>query len=332
MCTLMACLNEDEQVQADPNELLTYSNSNYGYQFSYSPALQIDKESSTGDANATDTQLANSKQLNLHHKQGGTILIHAEYLNGICELRITDPQCIAQLNIPYEYELVDFGGKQGIIANTGENEWQRVFVPLNDSVLVIETISYSQDSLKQLIMLRDQILSTFVFLDPTPSLDNPQPTLLQTSKIPLVDTSGWQTITQDGIVFQIPPSADFDNQSNPGNINWSWDYQNHTLNTNIKIYISDYKGGSRREAFYSAFRAEDASTCKHIYQEATFGKVSALQIANDGGSCQGGGGGIVTTIGDKLVILHDLSYTSTAKDINRWDIRDTIISTLRAEK
>ena len=74
----------------------------------------------------------------------------------------------------------------------------------------------------------------------------------------------------------------------------------------------------------------EITDCKPIYKEAMFGSINALQIAIDGGWCQGGSGGIVTVVGKKLVTLDGgLTYNTDTKTINRWRIRDTLISTLK---
>ena len=91
--------------------------------------------------------------------------------------------------------------------------------------------------------------------------------------------------------------------------------------------MSDYKGGSRRvEAFGSS-----STECNPIYQDAMFGTVKALQMAGDGGQCQGGSGGIVAVVGKKLFIKWDLGYDLKTKQIYRMPVIDTIISTLRPQ-
>ena len=92
-----------------------------------------------------------------------------------------------------------------------------------------------------------------------------------------------------------------------------------------RVTVEPYQGGSRRSQFLKGINID---YCKPLYEEALFGTVNALQIAIDGGECQGGGGGIVTVVGDKLVIFHDLFYPTDTKIIHRYDKRDTIISTV----
>jgi len=94
-----------------------------------------------------------------------------------------------------------------------------------------------------------------------------------------------------------------------------------------RITVEPYRGGSRRVQFLGP-SADLVKPCNYLYIDSLFGSVPALQIANDGGQCQGGGGGVVAVVGDKLVTFHELNYSSDTKEISRYTIRDTMISTL----
>jgi len=79
-------------------------------------------------------------------------------------------------------------------------------------------------------------------------------------------------------------------------------------------------------------RNTEVADCRPLYEEALFGDVKALQIAVESGYCQGGSGGIVTVVGNKLVIIGGgVGYDPKTKVIGRWAIRDTLISTLRGQ-
>jgi len=81
-------------------------------------------------------------------------------------------------------------------------------------------------------------------------------------------------------------------------------------------------------------RNTEVADCRPLYEEAFFGNVKALQIAIDGGYCQGSSGGIITVVGNKLVIVTTgggLTYDPETKVIGRWAIGDTLISTLSAQ-
>lgn len=167
-----------------------------------------------------------------------------------------------------------------------------------------------------------QILSTFKFLDDTKPEPSPARPL---EKIPTVSTNNWKSTSNNGIQFKIPPEANCNDNQTCTLVSWTSQYQGNTLYHSIRVEVKDYLGGSRREQFYQNTKPE----CHDIYQEASFGPVKALQIAIDGGWCQGGGGGIVTVINNKLVIIHNLFYNPETKVIDRWDIRDTLVSTLK---
>jgi hypothetical protein len=79
-------------------------------------------------------------------------------------------------------------------------------------------------------------------------------------------------------------------------------------------------------------RNTEVADCRPLYEEALFGNVKALQIAVESGYCQSNSGGIVTVVGNKLVIIGSgLAYDPKTKVIGRWPIRDTLISTLRGQ-
>lgn len=169
--------------------------------------------------------------------------------------------------------------------------------------------------------LLDQILSTFKFLDDTKPDPSPSASL---ELISTISTNDWKSASNNGVQFKIPAEASCNDNLTCSLVSWTSQYQGNTLYHNIRVEVKDYLGGSRREQFYQNTKPE----CHDIYQEAGFGSVKSLQIAIDGGWCQGGGGGIVTIIGNKLVIIHNLFYNPETKIIDRWDVRDTLISTL----
>ena len=167
--------------------------------------------------------------------------------------------------------------------------------------------------------------------DPTPNkfLDDikPEPSPSASSeKIPTISTNNWKSASNNGVQFKIPPEAACNGNQACTLVSWTSQYQGHTLYHNIRVEVKDYLGGSRRDQFYQNMNPVE---CHDIYQEANFGSVKARQIAIDGGWCQGGGGGIVTVVGNKLVIVHNLFYNPETKVIDRWDIRDTLVSTLK---
>lgn len=160
----------------------------------------------------------------------------------------------------------------------------------------------------------------------TGNITTPPPTVKPVYIKPL-DTSDWKTVSNNGISFKIPAYATCNDSSQCNKVSWTFDYQGHSIPTHIDIEVQNYLGGSRRDQYFSY--EPSSKDCKPIYQESLFGKVNALEVAVDGGWCQGGyDGGIVVVVGNKLVILGPGQFYNEQKTIQRWDIRDTLISTL----
>ena len=150
----------------------------------------------------------------------------------------------------------------------------------------------------------------------------------------LVSTDGWQALTYKEISFLVPPDARTEESDYEiyGVKKVLFIYQNKDSVIPAKIVVRDYLGGSRREQYLSlegVAREAFLKDCKPLFVDALFGSVKALQIANNGGECQGGGGGMVAVVGKKFFIWHDLNYDDETGVIHRSSIRDTIISTLK---
>lgn len=168
---------------------------------------------------------------------------------------------------------------------------------------------------------------------PSP-ISNLSPTVLPTvsekaqiKTIPLVSTAGWKTVELNGVSFMIPSDASCNNDTACSTVSYNFEVNGRTITTYIYLKVSDYQGGSRREAFRSTHT--EIENCNPIYVDSIFGTVKGLQIAIDGGMCQGGGGGIVIALKNKLVTVENSTYKSETKEIYKWPIRDTIISTLK---
>jgi hypothetical protein len=165
----------------------------------------------------------------------------------------------------------------------------------------------------------------------TPSLSPTQslPTS-QLKHVPILPTTDWKTVSNDGVSFKIPPGATCDNDNLCTKVTYVSDYQGHSISSYIYVSVFDYRGGSKREEFLK--RNTEVADCRPLYEEALFGNVKALQIAVESGRCQSNSGGIVTVVGNKLVIIGGgLAYDPKTKVIGRWPIRDTLISTLRGQ-
>ncbi len=146
--------------------------------------------------------------------------------------------------------------------------------------------------------------------------------------IPVLSTEGWKQVSNDGVSFLIPPdSLCMPSETDCDRVLYTWYLNGRPITSTVYVDIQTYKGGSRRAQFLETH--DEILNCNPLYVESLFGTVRALQIGSDGGMCQGGGGGIVTVVGDKLIIFRDLSYNSDTKQFPRFGVRDTIISTLR---
>lgn len=140
-------------------------------------------------------------------------------------------------------------------------------------------------------------------------------------KIPLVSTEGWKSVRLNGVTFKISPTQKCNDDNSCSLI-----FPPPPSILPIKITITDYKVGSRRDQYFS----KGLTDCHWKIEEAMFGEIVALQIGAEAGWCQGGGGAIVAVVGNKFVEFEDLFWDPKTGDYMRWDIRDTIISTLKA--
>lgn len=162
---------------------------------------------------------------------------------------------------------------------------------------------------------------TLIKSSPTPSPQtSSQPKAIL--KIPILSTSGWKTVTLEGVTFKIPSDFRYEIDPYPYRGKGILLYAPNSIPD--RITVQPYLGGSRRSQFYGS----TTPGCNDIYEEAQFGNIQALQIAVDVGWCNGGGGGILAVVNNKLFIFHFLGYDINTKEITRWPIRDTIISTV----
>ena len=149
-------------------------------------------------------------------------------------------------------------------------------------------------------------------------------TTAQLKSIPLESANNWKVISFKNISFRIPPDLTFKDLEDDSNIGIIYK-EGEVGAPRISIGVKNYNGGSRRQEYFG----NNYYDCNFIYEEAMFGKVNALQIAADLDLCQGGAGAIVTIVGDKLVFVGQfLQYDLGTKEILRYPLKDTIISTI----
>lgn len=207
-------------------------------------------------------------------------------------------------------------------------------INLDNKVYSGLTISMKLEG-KYNIDLFDQILNTLkLSSDSTSTTIIVSPTAITTpaTKITPTSTQDWKQVQNNGVFFKIPSNATCNSESECTEVSYPNVYQgkNLPLPSRILVNVSDYLGGSRRTQYLENY--EGVKDCKPIYVESIFGSVNALQIAVDGGWCQGGyHGAIVAVIGKRFVVIGPgLNYNESGV-ISRWDIRDTLVSTLSSK-
>jgi hypothetical protein len=146
--------------------------------------------------------------------------------------------------------------------------------------------------------------------------------------VTIASTADWKAASLNGVQFKIPGNAACNSDTACSEVTYPISYEGRTLPpAKIAIQAVDYQGGSKRQQYLSI--SPGVKECKPIYVDSLFGSVSALQIAIDGGWCQGGQeGAIVAVVGQKMVIVGPGLYYNESKVINRWLERDTLVSTL----
>ena len=165
-------------------------------------------------------------------------------------------------------------------------------------------------------------------MSPPPDIKS-EITTTQLKSIPISSTTSWKEVSFKGISFKIRPDLIFKDLQDSSNIGIIYK-EGEAGGPLVNIRVQDYKGGSRRQEYFG----DNYYDCHYIYEEALFGNVKALQIAADFSWCQGGYvGGIVAVIGDMLVSVGPgLQYNLDTKEIIRYSLRDTIVSTLKPIK
>lgn len=279
----------------------TYINQKYGFEIKYPPETKID------DSNETYIKIGDNV-INYNNQYNS----ETEFFENLQTKRDTCKDLLNQIKTPFTNQ------KGTIYYQVCDGYWIRT--PSSESAY-LEFIPKTDG---------EQILLTLRLLSEDENAKiNTNNSLVQ---IPLTSTDGWKTVSKENISFKVPPDAKCVFKHNPQVIddkNCTYIYTaDQQYVPSVSIAIKDYQGTSRRQEFFG----DNYEDCHWLYEDAMFGSVKALQIAADGGWCQGGGGGIVTVVGNKLVIFENLNYGGDQKIIPRYDIRDTIISTLKEIK
>jgi len=296
----------------------TYTNTKYGYSIKYPQEWFIEEKE--------DLTKIYNRDPNIHKFER-----IREISSGVFDYSIEDFIFDVDVveNVTREPNLaqknsIDIGGMSGIRGILTGGEGEKILM----AYLVKNNKTYNfygrpADSNNKDIF--NLILSTSKFLEE----ETPSPTP-QLNHVPTLSTTDWKTISNNSVSFKIPPGAICDNDNLCTKVTYTWDYQGHPISSYIYVGVSDYQGESIKERFLE--KNTEVVDCRPIYEEVLFGNVKALQIAIENGYCQGSSGGIVAVVGNKLVIIGGgLGYDPETKVIDRWPIRDTIISTLRMQ-
>lgn len=145
--------------------------------------------------------------------------------------------------------------------------------------------------------------------------------------IPRLSTVGWRSVSNNGVNFLIPNNATCTGgDANCTSVVTPTNIGDAIINVATNLTVEPYEGFSRREQYISKHENDIIRACNPLFVEATFGSINALQIAANT-DCYDAGA-IVTVVGDKMVIFWSLMYENESRVIARYDVRDTIVSTL----
>ncbi|MEK7517909.1 MAG: hypothetical protein AAB583_05135, partial [Patescibacteria group bacterium] len=148
-----------------------------------------------------------------------------------------------------------------------------------------------------------QLVPTIIQPSPTQTITStPMPseaTIAPIKSVPLISTSGWKAVANNGIAFMIPPEATCNNDTACSTVTVNSIVNSKTVPSYIYVKVRDYHGESLRETYTSTHT--EILNCDPLYVETIFGTVKALQIA--AGDCSGNTGGMVTVINNKLVTI-----------------------------
>jgi|GEM_PF-2193655 len=172
----------------------------------------------------------------------------------------------------------------------------------------------------RVISLRGYDKNYFSIIKNSLSIINyPTPTLQIIPLINILDTSTWQTNTCRQLSFKSPPNSEV--TCNP----------NSTITVKVGdktavIMIKNYNGGSRKDYWVEQSGLESLSLSKiSRIDDNNFGQNSGLDFFVDGQESP-----ILINSGNTIIIiLGGRSYDAKTGVITRWDITDTIASTVK---
>jgi hypothetical protein len=144
----------------------------------------------------------------------------------------------------------------------------------------------------------------------------------------ILENTNWTLQNCDGFSFKFPPDY-IANCTNTGAIIQK---KGDTYFPPITISKNTYDGGSRRQYWINALGSESWAISKYMrFQETMFGTVSGLDVFASGGWWQSGYASPILIANEKTIVaIHGgRNFDDEANKIVRWDITDTIASTIK---
>ena len=206
---------------------------------------------------------------------------------------------------------------------------QYCFFNADKNLLVLSTDNDSSNKLAESKQLFDQILSSLTFSN-IKEISTPTPTLKLT-KINILDTSTWKQFSCGPISYKLPENL-LPNCENSTSGSYNIKIANQPGYFGYTIYINNYDGGSRRQYWINNMKATSSEISKYVrFQESQFGNVVGLDVFASNGWWQGGYASPILIAQDKTIvsIYGSRNYDEVTGKITRWDITDTIASTIK---
>lgn len=170
--------------------------------------------------------------------------------------------------------------------------------------------------------------SPVVSPSPAPSVKaSPSPV-----KVKILDASSWEKFICGPVIFKIPPGNSQKCTTNPDGSQDVVITEEGAYGSTANISVRAYDGGSRRQYWIKTIQASPADITKYMrFQESLFGTVSGLDVFASGGWWQGGYVSPILIAKDKTIvaIFGGRDFKDQTGEIVRWDITDTIASTIR---
>lgn len=183
---------------------------------------------------------------------------------------------------------------------------------------------------KEAKILFDQILSTFKFTNNTPT---PTPTIA-VNKVKILDTSSWVEYSCSSISYKLPSNYNQKCELAFNGIQGTDQvlYVENGKYGDGRIIIEKYDGGSRRQFWFDTIQGSPSEVSKHVrFQESQFGSVSGLDVFASSVFWQGSSASSILIAHDKTIvsIFGGRDFNDITGKITRWDISDTIASTIK---